>query len=375
MRIAQIAPVWERVPPRKYGGIEVVVFHLTEELIRRGHDVTLFATGDSITKARLISNYDTSPERIHLAQHNPMPDLIHIGKAFKHAEQFDIIHNHTGWIGTVLGSLIDKPVLDTLHWRFSEENIPFYEVYKDAVFYNSISFKQRESGPDLNYVGNVYNAIDTDSYQFSKDKGDYFIHISRICSDKGTDIAIDVARKAGVKLILAGKVDPGKDTLYYKEKIAPKLDGRQIIYMGEITEEEKRALFREARGFIFPLQWAEPFGLVMVEAMACGTPVIAFPFGSVPEIVDNGKTGFVVNNFEQMVEAVNNIECIDPFDCWKRAVEKFSINKMVDEYETLYEKIIKLKADKQMAKIEVHKVQVIPSLRISPASLNLSIKP
>ncbi|SNQ59658.1 glycosyltransferase family 4 protein [Candidatus Methanoperedens nitratireducens] len=375
MRIAQIAPVWERVPPRKYGGIEVVVFHLTEELIRRGHDVTLFATGDSITKARLISNYDTSPERIHLAQYNPMPDLIHIGKAFKHTEQFDIIHNHTGWIGTVLGSLIDKPVLDTLHWRFSEENIPFYEVYKDAVFYNSISFKQRESGPDLNYVGNVYNAIDTDSYQFSKDKGDYFIHISRICSDKGTDIAIDVARKAGVKLILAGKVDPGKDTLYYKEKIAPKLDGRQIIYIGEITEEEKRALFREARGFIFPLQWAEPFGLVMVEAMACGTPVIAFPFGSVPEIVDNGKTGFVVNNFEQMVEAVNNIECIDPFDCWKRAVEKFSINKMVDEYETLYEKIIKLKADKQMAKIEVHKVQVIPSLRISPASLNLSIKP
>lgn len=222
MRIAQIAPVWERVPPRRYGGIEVVVFHLTEELIRRGHDVTLFATGDSITKARLVSNYDTSPERIHLAQHNPMPDLIHIGKAFKHAEQFDIIHNHTGWIGTVLGSLIDKPVLDTLHWRFSEDNIPFYEAYKDAVFYNSISLGQRESGPDLNYVGNVYNAIDTDSYQFNNDKGDYFIHINRICPDKGTDIAIDVARKADVKLILAGKVDPGgKDELYYKEKDRP----------------------------------------------------------------------------------------------------------------------------------------------------------
>lgn len=160
-----------------------------------------------------------------------------------------------------------------------------------------------------------------------------------------------------------------------KKRIAPKIDGKQIIYRGEVSEEEKRALFRYARGFIFPLQWPEPFGLVMVEAMACGTPVIAFPFGSVPEIVDNGKTGFVVNNFEQMVEAVNNIECIDPFDCRKRAVEKFSINKMVDEYEALYEKIIQLKADKHVAKIEVHKTRVIPSLRISPAALNLSIKP
>ncbi len=376
MRIAQIAPIWERVPPRKYGGIEVVVFHLTEELIKRGHEVTLFATGDSITKARLISNYDTSPERVHLAHHNPMPDLIHIGKAFKHAEQFDVIHNHTGWIGTVLGSLINKPVLDTLHGNFSEDNIPFYEAYKDAVFYNSISFGQRRSGPDLNYVGNVYNAIDTGSYQFRKNKGDYFININRICPDKGTDIAIDVARKAGVKLILTGKVDPGgKDELYYKEKVAPRIDGRQIIYKGEVLEEEKRALFRDARGFIFPLQWAEPFGLVMIEAMACGTPVIAFPFGSVPEIVENGKTGFVVSSFEQMVEAVNNIERIDPFDCRKRAVEKFSINKMVDEYEELYEKIIQLKADKRMAKIRVHKAQVIPPLGISPAALNLSIKP
>ncbi len=372
MRIAQIAPVWERVPPRRYGGIEVVVFHLTDELIKRGHDVTLFATGDSITKARLKSCYDTSPERIHLAHHNPMPDLIHIGKAFKHAEQFDIIHNHTGWIGTVLGSLINKPVLDTLHGSFSEDNILFYEAYKDAVFYNSISFGQRRSVPDLNYVGNVYNAIDTDSYQFSREKGDYFIHISRICSDKGTDIAVDVARKAGVKLILAGKIDPGKDTLYYKEKIAPKVDGRQIIYIGEISEDEKRALFRDAMGFIFPLQWAEPFGLVMAEAMACGTPVIAFPLGSVPEIIEDGKTGFVVNSFEQMVEAVNNIECIDPFDCRRRAVEKFSINKMVDEYERLYEKIIQLKADKRVAKIKVHKAQVIPPLETPLTFANLS---
>ena len=375
MKIAQIAPVWERVPPRKYGGIEVVVHHLTEELVRRGHDVTLFATGDSVTKARLISYYDTSPDRIHLAQYNPMPDFIHIGKAFKNAEQFDIIHNHAGWLGTVLGSLINKPVLDTLHGSFSENSMLFYEAYKDAVFYNSISFGQRILGPELNYVGNIYNAIDTDSYHFSREKGDYFIHLNRICPDKGTDIAVNVALKAGVKLILAGKLDPGKDTLYYKEKIAPKLDGRQIIYRGEVSEEEKRTLLRNAKGFIFPLQWPEPFGLVMAEAMACGTPVIAFPYGSVPEIVEDGKTGFVVNSFEQMVEAVNNIERIDPFDCRKRAVEKFSISKMVDEYEKLYKKIIQLKADKQVAKIEILKPKVISSMGISPVSLNLSIKP
>lgn len=375
MKIAQIAPVWERVPPRKYGGIEVVVHHLTEELVRRGHDVTLFATGDSITKARLISFYDTSPDRIHLAQHNPVLELIHIGKAFKNAEQFDIIHNHSGWIGTVSGSLINKPMLDTLHTSFSGDNMLFYEAYKDATFYNSISFEQRRLGPALNYVGNIYNAIDTDSYQFSREKGDYFIHLNRICPDKGTDIAVEVARKSGIKLILAGKLDPGKDTLYYKEKIAPKVDGRQIIYRGEVSGEEKRVLLRNAKGYIFPLQWPEPFGLVMAEAMACGTPVIAFPYGSVPEVVEDGKTGFVVSSFEQMVEAVNNIERIDPFECRKRAVEKFSISKMVDNYETLYKEIIRIKADKQVAKNEIRKAKVIHPVGISPASLSLSIKP
>lgn len=372
MRIAQIAPVWERVPPRMYGGIEVVVYLLTEELIKRGHDVTLFATGDSITNAQLVSSHDIPPPRDFLVSGNPIPDLIHTGKAFKLAGQFDVIHNHTGFSGIVLGSLIDRPVLDTLHGRFSEDNVTFYEAYKDAVFYNSISLGQRESGPDLNYVGNVYNAVDTDSYQFSRQKEDYFVHISRICSDKGTDIAIDVALEAGVKLIIAGKIDPGKDTLYYKEKIAPKIDGRQIIYKGEVSEKEKRVLFRDALGFIFPLRWAEPFGLAMVEAMASGTPVIAHPFGSVPEVVQHGKTGFVVSSFEKMVEAVNNIGSIDPYDCRKRAVEEFEVSKMTDEYEKLYQQIIELKISEEVGRIGIRKPSVVPPLEISPATVNLS---
>lgn len=372
MRIAQIAPVWERVPPKMYGGIEVVVYLLTEELIRRGHDVTLFATGDSITNAQLVSSYDIPPPRDLLVSRNPVPDLVHTGKAFKLAGQFDVVHNHTGFPGIVLGSFIDKPVLDTLHNRFSEDNIVFYEAYKDAVFYNSISLSQRKSGPDLNYVGNVYNAVDTDSYQFSRQKEDYFVHISRISPDKGTDIAIDVALKAGVRLVIAGKIDPGKDTLYYKEKIAPKVDGKQIIYKGEVSEEEKRILFRGALGFIFPLRWAEPFGLVMAEAMASGTPVIAYPLGSVPEIVQHGRTGFVVSSFEEMVEAIGNIGNIDPYDCRKRAVEEFGVSKMADKYEKLYQKIIELKISEEVDRVSVRKQPVVPSLEISHATLNLS---
>ena len=371
MRIAQVAPVWERVPPRRYGGIEVVVSLLTEELIKRGHEVTLFATGDSVTNARLISYYDTPPPRSLLASHDPVPDFIHIGHAFKFAEQFDIIHNHTGCVGTVLGSLTNKPVLDTLHWTFADYNLSFYEAYKDAVFYNSISFEQRRPGPDLNYVGNVYNSIDVDSYQFSQEKGDYFTHIGRISQDKGTDIAVDVALEAGINLVIAGKIDPGKDTRFYEERIAPKVDGKQIIYKGEVPEEEKRTLLRDAKGFIFPLQWAEPFGLVMAEAMASGTPVIAFPFGSVPEIVKNGKTGFVTNDFEQMVEAVKDIESIDPRDCRKQAVEEFCVSRMVDEYEKLYKKVIELKAEERMAKIDIHRYTG-PPLKVPPTTVNLS---
>ncbi|KCZ72661.1 glycosyltransferase [Candidatus Methanoperedens nitroreducens] len=376
MRIAQLAPVWERVPPEKYGGTEVVVSLLTEELIRRGHEVTLFATGDSITDANLVSCYDTSPPRSMLAQGNPIPDLIHTGHALRFAEQFDIIHDHTGYIGVAMGSLVNKPVLNTLHGIFAEDNLPFYEKYKDAIFYNSISLEQRRSGPDLKYVGNVYNAIDVDSYQFSQDKEDYFVYISRICQDKGTDIAIDVSLRANVKLIIAGKVNPGKDTLFYEEKIVPRIDGKQIIYKGEVPEDEKRSLLRDAKGFIFPLQWAEPFGLVMVEAMASGTPVIAFPYGSVPEIVKNGQTGFVVDNIEQMVEAVNSIERIDPSDCRRWVLEKFTVSRMVDEYEEIYKRIIELKADEKVAKIDISKPHALHPLEIpdsSPGTETISV--
>lgn len=342
MKIAQVAPVWERVPPRKYGGIELVVHLLTEELVRRGHDVTLFATGDSITKAKLKSWYHTPPPRTLLG--NPVPDLLHTGLAFHEAGQFDVFHNHTGYTGVVFGSFLNKPVLNTLHGVFTDVNNPFYEVYKKAVFYNSISLEQRKRGPkDLNYIGNVYNAIDIESYPFGKEKKDYFVYLSRISKAKGSDIAVEVALKAGVKLVMAGKIDPGQDTSYYNEKIAPKVDGSQIVFKGEVSEKEKRILFRDAKGFIFPLQWSEPFGLVMIEAMAAGTPVVAFPLGSVPEIIEDGRTGYLVKDINSMVEAVKKIDRLDPAQCRKHVEEKFGIGRMVDEYLKLYGKIIKLK--------------------------------
>ncbi len=340
MKIAQVAPVWERVPPAKYGGIELIVSLVTEELVKRGHDVTLFATGDSVTSAKLVSWYHTPPPRNVIG--SPVPDLRHTGQAFQHADEFDVIHNHTGYTGVVFGSFVKTPVLNTLHGVFTEINKPFYESYKDAVHYSSISYEQRRLGPKgMNYAGNVYNAIDVDSYELGEKKKDYYVYVSRISPSKGSDIVVDVALKAGVKLIMAGKIDPGNDYEFFEQKVAPKIDGKQIIFKGEVSEEEKRTLFREAKGFIFPLQWSEPFGLVMIEAMAAGTPVIAFPLGSVPELVDDGKTGFVVQDIEQMVEAVKRVEEIDPAQCRRTVEARFGIKTMVDGYEELYGKISK----------------------------------
>ncbi|TET53622.1 MAG: glycosyltransferase family 4 protein [Actinobacteria bacterium] len=342
MKIAQIAPVWERVPPRRYGGIEAVVHLLTEGLVQRGHDVTLFATGDSKTKAKLVSYYHTPPPRTLYGK--PLPDLLHTGQAFKEAANFEIIHSHTGYTGVAFGSFIKTPVLNTLHGIFTDVNYSFYETYAKDIFYSSISLVQRKLGPkDLNYVGNVYNAIDINSYPFSKEKEDYFVYLSRISSNKGSDIAVDVALKAGVKLIIAGKIDPGSDSIYFETKLAPKIDNKQIIFKGEVSESEKRQLFKKAKGFIFSLQWPEPFGLVMIESMATGTPVIAFPFGSVPEIIEDSKTGYIVEDIEQMVEAVKKIDRINPEDCREHVAKEFGVKKMVSEYENIYDKIIQLK--------------------------------
>ncbi len=343
MKIAQLAPVWERVPPVKYGGIEMVVHILTEELVKRGHDVTLFATGDSKTSAKLSSVYHTKPSRKLLIEGHEIPDLLHVTSAFKMANEFDLIHNHMGYLGIAMANFVSTPVLTTLHGPFIEANKRFFRTFKDAVYYNSISNAQRKDLTGLNYMGTVYNAIDVDRYEFKSKKKDYFLFLSRITADKGAHTAIDVAKRAGINLIMAGKIDPGPDTEYFEERVYPKIDGKQIKFLGEVTDKRKKELLRDAKAFIFPLQWPEPFGLVIIEAMASGTPVIAFPYGSVPEIVIDGETGFIVNTVEEMVEAVSKVDKIDLFKCRDYAEKKFSAAKMADDYEAIYRKMIKVR--------------------------------
>lgn len=338
LRIGMVAPVWERVPPTKYGGIELVVFLLTEELVKRGHEVTLFATGDSKTSAKLVSVYHSCSPRELLG--NPVPDLLHVTSAYKRAAEFDIIHNHAGYSGVALANFVDVPVLTTLHGIFTDINVPFFKTFKDAVYYNSISDEQRKGCPDLNYVGTVYNAIDIDSFSFSAEKKDFFISLGRVSPLKGTHLAVEIARRAGVKLVIAGKIDPGRDTLYFEEKVKPFIDGEQIRFLGEVSEREKRELLKKAKAFIFPLQWPEPFGLVMIEAMATGTPVIAFPKGSVSEVVEDKKTGFIVDTMDEMVEAVYRVGEIDPHICRSYVEERFGVSRMTGDYEALYLEIL-----------------------------------
>lgn len=340
MRIAELAPVWERVPPLRYGGIELVVSLLTEELVKRGHKVTLFATGDSKTRAKLVSVYHTKPSREVMVEGGHSVDLIHATQAFRRADQFDIIHNHSGDIAIAMASIVKTPVLTTLHGSFTDQNKRFFRMFKDGCYYNAISLAQKSGLPELNYAGIVYNAIDIDHYKFQKDKGDYFVFLSRFSPLKGPHLAIEVAKRADVRLIMAGKVDPGADTEYFEDMIAPHIDGDQIKFLGEVSDKKKRELLELAKAFIFPLQWPEPFGLVMPEAMACGTPVIAFPLGSVPEIVKDGVSGFIVKDIDEMAGAVKRVGEIDLTSCRKYAEERFSVSRMVDDYEAIFEKIL-----------------------------------
>jgi glycosyltransferase involved in cell wall biosynthesis len=336
MRIAQLSPVWERVPPVKYGGIELVVYLLTEELVKRGHEVHLFASGDSHTSGKLESIYPVAQREL---LGNPVPDLLHVTHAFLRASEFDVIHNHTGYSGIAFANFISTPVLNTLHGIFTAVNKPFFSRF-ESMYYNSISDEQRRDLPTLNYIATIYNAIDISSYPYSATKKDYFVSLGRVCALKGTHLAAEIAKKAGVRLLIAGKVDAGRDTDYYHERVEPHLEEDKIVFLGEISEEEKRKLLRDAKGFLFPLQWSEPFGLVMIEAMACGTPVVAFPYGAVPEVVKDRETGFIVRSIEEMVDAVRRIDQIDPQKCRDHVVEQFGVARMVDDYEAIYKRII-----------------------------------
>lgn len=338
MKIAINSPVWLKIPPEGYGGIEMIVDILAQELTKQGHDVTLFASGDSKSIARLKSIYD-KPQGWRI--HNCIPEILHSSLVFMSHERFDIIHDHT-YCGPLLANFSDIPVLHTLHGDFNEDSKRFYSAFGQKAYFNSISHFQTNDMPAINYVGNVYNAIDVDTYSFNEDKDDFLLYLSRLSPQKGTHLAIKAAIDSENTLIMAGKIDPGEDLRYFKDQVEPLIDDKQITYLGEVDTITKIELMAKAKAFLFPIQWAEPFGLVMVEALSSGTPVIAFRNGSVPEII-NDKVGFIADDYNEFLQALDNLDRIKPYDCRKHAVKNFSPEKMVSDYLNLYEKIRSLK--------------------------------
>ena len=340
MRILQIAPIWERVPPTGYGGTEAVTSVLTDALVRAGHDVVLRASGDSLTLAELSSVYHRSLRTAKDVRDGTPYDLVHAAQAIGHAADFDIVHNHAGEPVMALAGLVDVPMLSTMHCLITPDTEIVWRHYDG--YYNTISHAQTGTVPSLQrprHAGMVHNAIDVGSFPFSAAKGEYLLCINRVAPEKGTHLAIEVARRAGRKLLIAGKVD-SVDREYFETLVEPLIDGRSVVFLGEADARLKRELYANAAAALMPITWDEPFGLVMVEAMACGTPVIAMDRGAVPELVVDGETGFVVADLASMVEAIGRIAEIDPLRCRRHVEANFDIPMMVKGYLRLYEEIL-----------------------------------
>lgn len=337
MRIAQLAPLIERVPPKRYGGTERVVHYLTEELVRRGHAVTLFASGDSETKAELIATSSHSLREMHTADETAFT-LLNVAKVYKRAEDFDVIHNHSDYYAFAATYSSPTPTVTTFHGAFTLENRNLYEEYNDLNFV-SISNNQRRGGPPINWLATIHHGIPTEKFPFGAKPGNYLLYVGRISLEKGTHIAIDVAMAVGLELIIAAKLDKF-DVDYFNKYVAPRLSNGKIRWIGEVDEVERNKLMKEALCLLHPITWREPFGLTMVEAMACGCPVVAFKKGSVPEIVADKKTGFIVEKEKEMVRAIKRIGDISRAECRRHTEKNFNLKRMVDLYEKLYYEIV-----------------------------------
>jgi len=340
MRILQIAPLWERVPPPGYGGTEAVVSVLTDGLVRAGYDVVLRASGDSLTLAELRSVYPRSLRTAVEVENGTPYDWVHATQAIADSREFDIIHNHAGEPVMALAPLTARPMLSTMHCLITPDTRFVWERYQGH--YNTISRAQTLTVPPLDgprNAGVVYNAIDVATFPFSERKEDYLLCLNRVSAEKGTHLAVEVARRVGRKLIIAGKVD-NADREYYESSVKPLIDGRYVEFVGEADHKLKRELYAAAAGLLMPICWEEPFGLVMTEAMACGTPVIAFARGAAPELVVDGETGFLVNDVDEMVAAADRIDSIDPRRCREHVEANFDVPVMVDAYLRLYKQIL-----------------------------------
>ena len=339
MRIAQVAPLYERVPPRYYGGTERIVSYLTEELIKQGHQLTLFASGDSHTRGDLIAPCVRSLRLDSRCEDRLAYHLLQLEQVFQNAAAFDIIHFHIDYLHYPLSRRIAVPHLTTLHGRLDlPDLIPLYREFSDVPV-TSISNSQRDPLPWINWQGTVYHGIPTDLYKFKKSPGNYLVFLGRISPEKRVDRAIEIAKLARMKLKIAAKVDMN-DRQYMDAAIRPLLDHPLVEFIGEIGDQEKAELLGNAYALLFPIDWVEPFGLVMIEAMACGTPVVALRRGSVPEIIDDGVTGFVVNDIEGSLQALEQVNDLDRELCRKVFEERFSAARMVKDYVKIYDSLL-----------------------------------
>jgi len=340
MRIAQVAPLWERVPPPAYGGIELVVGLLTDELVRRGHEVTLFASGDSISLAKLESVHHQALRLDSNVREYGIYEMLQMSRVYEQASEFDIIHSHMGCVALPYGNLVKTPTVHTLHGIFTPDNEKMF-THARRQPYVSISDAQREPRLDLNCVATVYNGIDLSTYDFYPEPQDppYLAFLGRISPEKGTHLAIEIAKRSGWRLKMAGKVDV-VDVDYYEQQIKPHIDGKQIEYLGETDHEQKSALIGGAVATLFPITWREPFGLVMIESMAAGTPVIAMALGSTTEVIAHGKTGFLCNNVDEFVEAIDQVAQLNRNDCREHVSKHFSVQKMTAGYEAVYQQVL-----------------------------------
>jgi glycosyltransferase involved in cell wall biosynthesis len=339
MKIAQVAPLIESVPPRLYGGTERVVSYLTEELVRQGHEVTLFASGDSVTSAELVA-CSRAALRLDQSVRDVLPyNIIMLEKVRQRSCEFDVIHFHTDYLHFPLMRAIGGNAVTTLHGRLDLPDLdPLYREFKDTPVV-SISLQQRTPLPDARWVGNVYHGLPLDLYPFvASPSGGCLVFLGRICPEKRPDRAVETARRVDMPLKIAAKVDM-VDEAYFRERIRPLLSLPNISYLGEVGERAKAELLGNAEALLFPVDWPEPFGLTMIEAMACGTPVIAWRRGSVTEVVEDGVTGFIVDDIDGAVTAIRNIGRLDRARIRRRFEQRFGVGRMAEDYLSIYESL------------------------------------
>jgi glycosyltransferase involved in cell wall biosynthesis len=338
MRIAQVAPLAESVPPRLYGGTERVVAWLVEELVSLGHDVTLFASGDSVTSAKLVPAW---PRALRLGRPRADPIVAQtalLAQVARHAKTFDIVHCHIDWLHLPLLSRLGATFLTTCHSRLDLPGLPsVVQGFPDAPFV-SISDNQRLPLKEAHWLGTVYHGLPVDSLQPVYAPGSYLAFLGRLTREKGPEAAIRIARGAGMKLRIAAKI-PRAERGYFKEQLEPKIDGRTVELTGEVNDKAKEAFLAGAAALLFPIDWPEPFGLVMIEAMACGTPVIAFGAGSVPEVIDNGVSGFIVKDEAEAVAAVARLGAISRREVRAAFEKRFTARRMAEQYLKHYQKL------------------------------------